>query len=375
MRKCWWQPSRKKSTDSFILSGLNPYLMKLFLSVIFVFCTCLCHAQEKYTLPELKDSIKKILDDEHIPGLMVALVTKDSIIWAGGIGLANIESKTKVNENTLFRIGSITKSFTALAILKLIEQGKFALDSKLADLAPEIPFTNKWEKESPVRIINLLEHTAGFDDMHFAAFLDKDKKRKSTLNQALAHVNALHSRWRPGTRMAYSNPGYAILGYIIEKYSGVKYEEFIDQTIFRPLKMTHSNFEYYTKEPYAMGYSFSDGSYHQALPVKPNGNSAGGLSSCAKDLANFVRFYLNDGRFNNIQILSKESVSEMEHTHSTLAAQHGLKAGYGLANSTKMIGDGKVKEIFRGKRKKARINKELEPVEMVPVKGKKSKNK
>jgi len=206
--------------------------MKKILFALLLFCSIISsQAQTRFTLSALKDSLKKIMDKEHMPGLMIAIVNRDSVIWQGGIGEASIESKTPVDENSLFRIGSTTKTFTALCILKLVEQGKFNLNSKIKDIAPEIPFENKWEADEPVRVINLLEHTAGFDDMHFAAMMNTTGKKISALEEALAHTNAMKSRWKPGTRWSYSNPGYVILGFLIEKYSE---NDALDLILFSP---------------------------------------------------------------------------------------------------------------------------------------------
>ena len=320
--------------------------MKPFLSGILFLTLSIAQAQTPMSLAALKDSVKKIMDKNHIPGVMLSLVNKDSVIWVGGMGVADREKKTPVTGSTLFRVGSISKSFTALAILKLIEQKKFNLNSKLADLAPEIPFQNKWESESPVRVVNLLEHTAGFDDIHPADFTNEEGKSKTTLSQALAHKHALYARWKPGTCMSYSNPGYAILGYLVEKYSGNKYEDYVKENIFSPVGMNHSNFDYVHSEPYATGYSYGD-DYVRALPISINGNAAGAVSSCAMDMAKYVRLYLNEGLADTARVFSPGLIHEMEFTHSTLAAAAGLATGYGLANYSKMIGND-VKEVFRG---------------------------
>lgn len=320
-------------------------MKKLFLTLFF-FSSLASQAQTPFTLDALKDSLKVIMDKEHMPGLMIALVNRDSVIWQGGIGSASIENKIPVDENSLFRIGSITKTFTALSILKLVEQGKFSLDSKLKDIAPEIPFENKWESDAPVRIINLLEHTAGFDDMHFAAMMNTTGKKISALEEALAHTSAMKSRWKPGTRWSYSNPGYAILGFLIEKYSGSDYQSFIRKTILDPLKMTSTTFDYKIETPYASGYSY-DGQYHLSDPVVIMGGAAGAISSSSADMAKYVRLFLNLGKSDSLQLFNASVIADMEKQHSTVAATAGLTTGYGIANHSRLNG-GKVMQYFRG---------------------------
>jgi len=99
---------------------------------------------------------------EHMPGLMLSIVTKDSILYSGGLGYSNLENKVKATGSTLFHMNSVTKMFTALAIQKLITEGKLNLNDKLKSIAPEIVFENSWESTHPVRVVHLLEHTAGF---------------------------------------------------------------------------------------------------------------------------------------------------------------------------------------------------------------------
>jgi CubicO group peptidase (beta-lactamase class C family) len=115
----------------------------------------------------------------------------------------------------------VSKSFIALAVVRLCEEGRLSLDAPLRELAPEVAFTNPWEDTYPVRVAHLLEHTTGFDDLHLKeyAFLD------GSLREALAVNPAPRtSRWSPGYYMAYSNGGYALAAYLIEKVTGERFE-------------------------------------------------------------------------------------------------------------------------------------------------------
>ena len=116
--------------------------------------------KHKSDLDSLLIEIKNTMKREHMPGLMLSIVTKDSILCSGGLGYSNLENKIKANSSTLFHMHSVTKVFTALAIQKLVAEGKLNLNDKLKAIAPEILFENSWEQTHPVRVINLLEHTA-----------------------------------------------------------------------------------------------------------------------------------------------------------------------------------------------------------------------
>ena len=285
------------------------------------------------TIEELKKAAAEILARNHIPGAGIALVTKDDVIWTGGFGKADLATGREVDADTLFRIGSITKGFVALSILQLQEKGKLSLDAKLADVAPEIPIVNRWERTDPVRIANLLEHTAGFDDFPLAEFFDFANGPRIPLAVTLLRFpEPLTVRWRPGTFVAYSNPGYGLAGYIVEKAAGAPFENYVYAAILRPLGMTHSDLRLTpeVKDALAQGYEFDPPRPVPYLPILLR--SAGEMKSSANDMARFVRMMLNRGELDGVRIVSADSIARMEVSRTSLAARSGLKYGYGLGN-------------------------------------------
>src|SRR6266850_2237260 len=179
------------------------------------------------TLEELQKVMKDVLAKEHVPGAGVALVANGQLLWCGGIGKADLATGREMTCDTEFRVGSISKTFVALALLKLQEDGKINLYARLRDVAPEIPMNNRWEASQPVRIVNLLEHTAGFDDMEFSEVYNlKDRYDFPLLDVFKRFLKPQVARWPPGTRMSYSNPGNAIAGYLIEKAAGRGFKSF-----------------------------------------------------------------------------------------------------------------------------------------------------
>lgn len=292
-----------------------------------------CISQQKTSLPNLKkliDSIKILVNRENIPGLMLGITTPDSVLFSGGFGYADIQEKRIVNDQTLFRMGSITKMLVSLAILKLEQEGKLHLQDELKQIAPEIPFQNKWESTDPVRIVNLLEHTAGFDDIKLNHFCSQQPTELTMKEMMLLQKNSLICRWKPGERFAYSNPGYVLLGYIIEKITGKNYAEYISELILQPLGMSNSNFNLFSKFPLkdVKQYVVHDGRMINAPSVTLLAGPAGSLWSCSADLVKFLQLFLHNG----FPVFSNRLLFEMETTHSSLAAQAGLKSGYALGN-------------------------------------------
>src|SRR5277367_5664039 len=292
------------------------------------------------TLPELQKAMKDVVDKAHLPGAGVALVSNGELLWCGGIGKADVASGRDITCDTEFRVGSISKTFVALALLKLQEEGKINLEARLQDVAPEVPVKNKWESTNPVRIVNLLEHTAGFDDMQASeGYNFKDRYDYPLLDVFKRFPEPEDVRWPPSTRMSYSNPGFGIAGYLIEKISGKPYDQYIRETILRPLGMTNADFPftdankpllaagYNENPPRAVGYPY--------IYLRP----AGDLKASPGELAKLVQFFLRRGKAGDEQIVKPESIIRMESIETTLAAKNGLRLGYGLANYAEVAGD------------------------------------
>jgi len=292
------------------------------------------------TLPELQKAMKDVIDKAHLPGAGVALVSNGELLWCGGFGKADVASGRDITCDTEFRVGSVSKSFVALALLKLQEEGKINLEARLQDVAPEIPVKNRWESANPVRIVNLLEHTAGFDDMQASEVYNfKDPYDFSLLEVFKRFQEPQDVRWPPSTRMSYSNPGFGIAGYLIEKTTGKPYDQYIRETILRPLGMANADFPFTDANKPLLATPY-DGDPPRALAGYPYIylRPAGDLKASPGELAKLVQFLLRRGKTVDAQILKQESIIRMESVESTLAAKNGLRLGYGLANYTEVVG-------------------------------------
>jgi CubicO group peptidase (beta-lactamase class C family) len=195
-------------------------------------------------LTELQERLSGILKEANTPGMGVVIANRDGIVWSAGIGLADVAAGKPATSTTLFRIASVSKTFVALAVLKLVEEGKLSLDAPVKGLVPEVAFANPWEATDPVRVAHLLEHTTGWDDIHPKEFAHSDPK-PMTLAQGLAiGPESRTSRWRPGTRFSYSNAGPAVAAAIVEKLTGKRFEDYVKETFFDPLGMSTADYFY-----------------------------------------------------------------------------------------------------------------------------------
>ena len=284
------------------------------------------------TILELKAAIEKVMEEEKIPAVGIAMVDENGPVWIASLGKANVEKDIDADENTMFRIGSTSKMFTALAILKLEEEGRLSLKDKVRDLIPEIEFENPWADEAPILVEHLIEHTTGWDNMHFIEFAHSDSIPISNKDALDFHPQSRVSRWMPGSRFAYCNTGPQAAGYIVEKITGMKFEEYVQQTLFNPLGMESAT--YFRNENFI---KHGIATYRDSIPApywhiltRPSG----AINVTPTDMAKFLMFYLNRGKVDSLQLISEESLNRMETCKTTDGARSGLEVGYGLANYT-----------------------------------------
>ncbi|MBL8135485.1 MAG: beta-lactamase family protein [Acidobacteria bacterium] len=282
------------------------------------------------SLDEFKAAALRIVEQAGLPGAGLALVRANGIEWAGGVGVADRATGRPIDGDTLFRVGSVSKSFVAMALVQLYEDGQLDLDAPVVSIVPEVHIDNPWEATEPVRVRHLLEHTAGFDDMHFNEIYVLDDAPDRPLDEVLLRNPASRRvRWRPGTRMAYSNPGYAVAGRVIEAVAGKPYDSFIRERIFTPLAMTASTFSGDVEAPaLAQGYERRNGPpvVRRRIHLRP----AGALHSSPRELGLFVEMLLNWGELRGGYVIDPEYLSNMEWPRTTAASKAGVRAGYGL---------------------------------------------
>ncbi|HEX9140435.1 MAG TPA: serine hydrolase domain-containing protein [Steroidobacteraceae bacterium] len=308
------------------------YLHLLLLVIAFSPCSAVAEPETEpaaTSIAKLQQQLEKVLTDTRTPGASVAIVRRDGPQWVTGLGLADVAAGRPATAATLFRIGSASKAFASLAVLKLAAAGQLSLDDPVRKLAPEVWFENAWEATDPVRVVNLLEHTTGWDDAHFRE-LAKDAPAIG-LREALDfdHHSRI-SRWRPGTRMAYCNSGAAVAALIVEKITGERFEDYVAQNFFGPIGMQTAS---YFQPPASLTATLyhDDGKSPYAywnILFRPSG----AINASADDMARYLLFYLNRGSVDGRQVLPAAALDRMETPVSTWAARQGLKDGYGLGN-------------------------------------------
>lgn len=277
----------------------------------------------------VSNDIKQIVQKTNSTGTSIVITNKERIIYEDYFGKADVENNIGVTRETLFGLGSITKTFTAIAILKLVDAGKLNLNDNVMDIAPELPIINKWSRDHPLKIVHLLEHTSGFDEVHpkdrTISISDDDYPLFKGISQV---KNSLITRWEPGSRFAYSNVGYLVAGYIIEKVSGKAYNDFIKTEVLSVLEMNQSAIRLNEINVATLAKSYA--SNRTPLPfTRVFTRPTASLYSSTKDMSAFLIMLLNKGKINKTELISNESFKEFE-THHSIELFQQTENGYRL---------------------------------------------
>ena len=313
-----------------ILKKLLTIFVFVFISQSLIFAQYKGRINKPQTLSELQDSIQKILINTNTPGAGVVMVSADSVVLLKGFGKADVERNLDVNENTMFRLGSVSKLFVGLAILKLQEEGRLNLKDKLRDVLPNLEIVNPWESEYPIRIENLLEHTSGLNDWSLAELGSNDPKPK-TLKESLEYYpKGRVAKFVPGTRIQYSNLAVSIAAYIVETVSGMTYEDYVAKYFFKPMGMKNMTFresDQYQKRG-AKGYDNGVPMPYFHTLYRPSA----ALTGSPKELIGLLNFFINRGKIGSTQLLSESSLDRMERNESLHIEKSELFTRNGLVN-------------------------------------------
>ena len=246
------------------------------------------------TLPVIDKIYKDYAAQNHFPGLVYGIIVDGKLIHTGNVGYTDIKAKTPATSRSAFRIASMTKSLTAMAILKLRDEGKLQLDDPADRYIPEMKHTHYLTRDAtPITIRNLLTHTAGFPEDNPWG----DRQLAVSDDELLAlYKKGVSFSNNPGTGYEYSNLGFATLGYIIKKVSGKTYEQYINDNILKPLGMTHTYWEYteVPRDQLALGYRWLNDEWVEQ-PLLHDGayGAMGGLITSIEDFSKYIAVHLN----------------------------------------------------------------------------------
>jgi CubicO group peptidase (beta-lactamase class C family) len=277
--------------------------------------------------------VKSVFQDHfteaHLPGLVYGVVLDGKLLFSGGFGYANLEEELPADERSLFRIASMSKSFTALAILQLRDEGKLRLDDPASKYVPEMMGLNHLTSDAPqITIRHLLTHAAGFPEDNpwgDRQLADTDEELRELVRKGVAFSDV------PGIEYEYSNLGFALLGQIVQAVSGMEFQAYMKEHVFTPLGMNSTVYEYdqVPRHRLALGYNWRDGSWVN-IPLEHHGayGAMGGLITTIEDFSAYVALHLSawpPRSGEDAGPLKRSSLREMHHPWNFSSLMAGFR--------------------------------------------------
>ena len=244
--------------------------------------------------PRIDAHFRRFQEERHVPGLVWGVVQNGQLVHLGTAGIQDLDSRRPVTSETLFRIASMSKAFTALAILKLRDEGRLSLDALAETYVPEMQGWTYPTTDSPrIRVRDLLSHAAGFVDDN--PWGDRQQPLSESDFTAMLAAGVPFTR-TPGTAYEYSNFGFALLGRIITNVSGRPFDDYIRDEIMRPLGMQSTSYDIAASpaDRRAIGYRWDNGTWTRQPDMARGAFGAmGGVETSAADYARWIAFLLS----------------------------------------------------------------------------------
>lgn len=262
-------------------------------------------------VPELETEIQRTLLAGNIPSATVALIAGDRVIWTNAYGYSNLWARTPATPNTVYLIGSTFKAMSTIALLQQMEQGKFKLDDRVNDYLTDFKIQGE-DPQHPVTFRHLLTHTSGLPG-DFGAFPVWGETVPPSLEDYLR--KSLKVTKAPLTSVTYSNMAFTLIAYLVQRFSGVPYKQYIQEHIFTPLEMTSTAFEPRPdmEERLSVPYVVDEktGSQTATVRVKASVWPAGIVYGTVLNEANWLIANLNGGVFKDKKIISEATLNQM----------------------------------------------------------------
>jgi len=284
----------------------------IFLLLIIFFNTYVNYAQlrnEKYEelIREFREYIQKEMKNNHVVGLGIALVDDQEVVWTEGFGYADKKNNVTATPYTVFRVGSVSKLFTSMAVMQLAENKLLNIDEPVNNYLPEFSIKTRFTGKGEITARNIMTHHSGLPSDIFNGFFSDEPKPFTSI---IEYLNNEYTCSPPDFYFSYSNPGYTLLGCLVERISGSSFIDYTDNHIFKPLGMMNSSFELSDSmnKLYSKGYAKGNEYIEPYLRDLP----AGLLYSNVTDLANFIKMTFNKGVFNGNPVILEETLTEMQ---------------------------------------------------------------
>ncbi len=282
-----------------------------------------------YTKDYIRWFIQQQMKKHSVTGLSLALVDDQRIVWAEGFGHADKARNVSATPETLFRAGSITKLFTATAVMHLVERRLIDLDQPLTTYLPEFSFKTRFPDAPPITIRHLLTHHSGLPRDILRGMWAPHPQPYATVLDDLRTSYVLSP---PNQIFSYSNLGMTILGHVIERVSGMTYATYVSREILEPSGMTTASIETGVTASPLMAHAYTNGKEEPELPLRDI--PAGGLNASVLDLARFLQMVFTQGRAGDLQVVKPETLTLMlTRQNQEVPLDLDLKMGLGWSLS------------------------------------------
>jgi len=262
-------------------------------------------------IADLEPDIQRTLVEGKIPSAAIALIAGDRVIWTGAYGYANLWARTPATPSTVYLIGSTFKAMSTVALLQQMEQGKFKLDDRVNDYLTDFKIQNE-DPQHPVTFRHLLTHTSGLP-ADFGPFPVWGDTSPPPLEEYLR--KSLKVAKPPMTSVVYSNMAYTLIGYLVQKFSGVPYKQYIQEHVFTPLEMTSTAFEPRPDmdERLSVPYIVDEKTGGQVPTVRLKASvwPAGLVYGTVLNQANWLIANLNGGDFKGKPLIREQTFEQM----------------------------------------------------------------
>jgi CubicO group peptidase (beta-lactamase class C family) len=289
-------------------------LLHIIVTALVLFAAISAQAQTvniERVVPELEPEIQRTMLAGNIPSVSIALIAGDKVVWTNAYGYSNLWARTPATPNTVYLIGSTFKAMSTIALLQLMEQGKFKLDDRVSDYLTDFKIQGE-DPQHPITFRHLLTHTSGLP-ADFGGFPVWGDTVPPSLDDYLR--KSLKVTKPPLTSVIYSNMAYTLIGYLVQKLSGVPYKQYIQEHVFTPLEMTNTAFEPRPdmEERLSIPYAVDEktGSQMATVRVKASVWPAGIVYGTVLNQANWLIANLNGGSFKDKRVISEATLNQM----------------------------------------------------------------
>jgi len=278
-----------------------------------------------YTKEYITWLIQKEMKGNDVTGLSIALVDDQRVVWAQGFGYADEANRVPATPDTIYRVGSISKLFTATAAMQLVEQGKLDIDKPLSTCLPEFSVKSRFPDAGPITPRTLMTHHSGLPSDFLKGMWTKNPE---PFTNVVNLIRDEYAQYPPDFVFSYSNLGVSLLGNAVERIAGRPYASHMDEAVLRPLGMNYSSFSARsdTASPMAKGYRKGKETEEPMLRDVP----AGGLHTSVLDLSRFMEMVFARGRAGERRILREETLAEMlRPQNGGVPLDHDFRTGLG----------------------------------------------